>query len=31
LAERFARNFETYSDAPADVRAAGPRVDFVKS
>ncbi len=31
LAERFTRNFENYSDAPEEVRAAGPRADFVKS
>ena len=31
LAERFARNFENYSDAPEEVRAAGPRADFVRS
>jgi phosphoenolpyruvate carboxykinase (ATP) len=31
LAERFARNFDSYRDAPEDVRAAGPRANFVRS
>lgn len=31
LAESFAKNFEIYKDAPEDVRAAGPRVDFMRS
>jgi phosphoenolpyruvate carboxykinase (ATP) len=31
LAERFARNFEDYGDAPEEVRTSGPRLDLVKS
>jgi phosphoenolpyruvate carboxykinase (ATP) len=31
LAKRFARNFEDYSDAPVEIRASGPRPDFVES
>ena len=31
LARRFARNFEDFSDAPDEIRASGPRPDFVES
>lgn len=31
LAERFARNFENFKEAAEDIRAAGPRADFVRS
>jgi len=31
LAQRFARNFENYNDAPEEVRAAGPRPDHLES
>ena len=31
LAGRFAQNFEDFSDAPDEIRASGPRPDFVES
>jgi phosphoenolpyruvate carboxykinase (ATP) len=31
LAERFARNFEQFGDAPAEVLASGPRIDAVRT
>jgi phosphoenolpyruvate carboxykinase (ATP) len=31
LARRFAQNFDDFSDAPDDIRAAGPRSAFVES